>query len=125
MAKKSAAAQALVPQAIKLAKPEAAAMEFKLDAPREAELRKKLQAAVEYHKRAFGVDLSVADIYAIMKGAIERDKERLFLKNIGNISEADVLWFKANILEVQDEAQSSSDERQNRGSESPEEEGNS
>lgn len=84
-------------------------MSFQISPERDKELREKLQKATDYYANAFSVDLSVVDIHKIMRDSIEADKRRVFLKQLGSISETDVLWF-AQEFNVNGEAQEPQDE---------------
>mgnify|MGYP001385013019 CR=1 FL=1 len=85
---------------------------FKLSPERDKELRTKLKDASDYYETAFAVRLSVEEIHAIMLEHIVKEKKGVFLKRIGSISEADVLWFAQEFLEdghVEDKADHSED----------------
>lgn len=68
---------------------------FKLSPAREAELVRKIEEASAYYEKTFSVKLSPQDVFDILQKVVERDKERLFINKIGNVSEADILWYAA------------------------------
>lgn len=73
-------------------------MTFQLSPDRDKELRTKLKEASDYYELAFGVRLSAEDIHGILSQHIEAEKRRVFLKKVGNVSEADILWFAQEFL---------------------------
>lgn len=63
-----------------------------LSPERKKELEDGIAAALTYYESAFEKKLSDVQVLGILKTVIDEDKKRLFLKKIGAISEADVLY---------------------------------
>lgn len=73
-------------------------MKFELSGAREIELRSKLKAAHSYYAHTFGHKLTFNEIYDMLNTLVQRDKERLFLKQVGTVSEADLKWYEHTFL---------------------------
>lgn len=71
-----------------------------LSPAREAELTTKIGEAITYYESAFNKRLSPSEVHRLLDEVLDRDKQRVFLSRVGPISEADVLWYKENVVDL-------------------------
>lgn len=80
-------------------------IQYSTSPARAAELRQKIGDAVKYYEHTFSRKLSREDVLGILRRSVERDQERIFIKKVEPLSEADIRWFEAECgLGGEDEA---------------------
>lgn len=77
------------------AQAEAKGIKYSTSPARAAELRQKISEAVKYFEHTFGKKLSKEDVLGILRRSVDRDHERVFIKKVEPLSEADIKWFEA------------------------------